>query len=53
MARYGKTLMSIMTLVVGGVTAMVHDTESGPSPVYPRVGKITCLVQDFHVGAAN
>ena len=53
MARYGKTLVSIMTLVVGGVTAMVHDTESGPSPVYPRVGKITCLVQDFHVGAAN
>ena len=45
--------MSIMTLVVGGATAVVHDTQSGPSPVYPRVGMITCLVQDFQVGAPN
>lgn len=47
MARDGKTLMSKVTPVVGGAAAVVHDPKSGPSPVYPRVGKITCLVQDF------
>ena len=53
MARDGKTLMSNVTPVMRGATAVAHDTKSGPSPVYPRVGKVTCLVQDFQIGASN